>query len=128
MLLFPSSPLTTSLTVPCTGQNGTNIGITDDIGAKLSDAEIKKLEFGSKCLLAGWTFYVTLIWSLKASVLCFYNRITYVSQDHLKTTKLTVHRLGLAQQNVVKWTGVASALAYVCLLYTSDAADDSTEV
>ena len=49
-------------------------------------------------------------------MLCFYNRITYVSQDHSKTIKLTVRRLGLAQQNIVKWTGLASALAYVAVI------------
>lgn len=45
------------------GQNGTNIGVTNDIGAKLSGRQLERLEFGSKCLLAGWNFYVTLIWS-----------------------------------------------------------------
>jgi hypothetical protein len=63
------------LTLP-TGQNGTNIGIYDEISAKLSDEEIKRLEFGSKCLLMGWNFYVALIWTLKGTMLCFYNRIT----------------------------------------------------
>ena len=63
------------------GRYGTNIGIYDEIGATLTDDEISKLEFGSKCLLMGWNFYVTLIWALKGCVLCFYNRITYVSSD-----------------------------------------------
>lgn len=84
----------------CAGQNGTNVGITDEVGATLSDDEIASLEFGSKCLLAGWTFYVTLIWSLKASMLCFYNRIT----------------LGLQQQKLVKWTGLACTLAYLAVI------------
>ncbi|KAK4108571.1 hypothetical protein N656DRAFT_761243 [Canariomyces notabilis] len=84
------------------GQNGTNIGITDDIGATLTQEEIAKLEFGSKCLLAGWNFYVTLIWCLKGCMLCFYNRIT----------------LGLKQQTVVKWTGGACVLAYAGVIAT----------
>ncbi|CAM1501955.1 Fc.00g039390.m01.CDS01 [Cosmosporella sp. VM-42] len=82
------------------GQNGTNIGITDEMGAKLTDAEIAKLEFGSKCLLAGWNFYVSLIWCLKGSILCFYHRMT----------------LGLKQQKVVKWTQLATILAFVGVL------------
>ncbi|KAI8238849.1 Alpha-L-fucosidase 2 [Colletotrichum sp. SAR 10_96] len=57
-------------------QNGTNIGITDEIGATLTPQEIAKFEFGSKCLLAGWNFYVTLIWCLKACILFFFSRIT----------------------------------------------------
>ena len=44
----------------------------------MTDDEIAKFEFGSKCLLMGWNFYVTLIWALKGCMLCFYNRITYV--------------------------------------------------
>ncbi|WQF85480.1 hypothetical protein CDEST_10494 [Colletotrichum destructivum] len=60
------------------GQNGTNIGITNEIGATLTSEEIAKFEFGSKCLLAGWNFYVTLIWCLKACILFFFSRITLV--------------------------------------------------
>ncbi|KAF7554023.1 hypothetical protein G7Z17_g3224 [Cylindrodendrum hubeiense] len=79
------------------GQNGTNIGVTNEIGATLTDEEIAKREFGSKCLLAGWNFYVTLIWCLKGTMLCFYNRMT----------------LGLKQQKIVKWTQLVSVLAYI---------------
>lgn len=65
--------------VSLTGQNGTNIGVTDEMGAKMTDAQIAKLEFGSKCLLAGWNFYVTLIFCLKGVMLCFYTRMTYAT-------------------------------------------------
>ncbi|WAO97183.1 Hypothetical protein NCS54_01489700 [Fusarium falciforme] len=82
------------------GQNGTNIGVTNDIGAKLSDRQLERLEFGSKCLLAGWNFYVTLIWCLKGCILCFYHCMTF----------------GLKQQKVVKWTQVATILAYVAVI------------
>ncbi|KAJ6442704.1 srpk [Purpureocillium lavendulum] len=77
-------------------QYGTNIGITDDVGATLTSEQIARFEFGSKCLLAGWNFYVALIWALKGCMLCFYNRIT----------------LGLTQQKFVKWTGLACFFAY----------------
>ncbi|KAL2689972.1 hypothetical protein Neosp_004037 [[Neocosmospora] mangrovei] len=77
--------------------NGTNIGVTDEMGAKLTDAQIAKLEFGSKCLLAGWNFYVTLIFCLKGVMLCFYSRMT----------------LGLWQRKVVIWTQVGTVLAYL---------------
>ncbi|KAF7554397.1 hypothetical protein G7046_g6838 [Stylonectria norvegica] len=79
------------------GQNGSNVGITTEKGAALTQAEIKRMEFGSKCLLAGWNFYVALIWCLKGSMLCFYNRMTF----------------GLQQQKIVKWTQVGTGLAYV---------------
>ncbi len=64
-------------TNPVLGQYGTNIGVTDDIGATLSSEQIARFEFGSKCLLAGWNFYVSLIWALKGCMLCFFQRITY---------------------------------------------------
>ncbi|KAH6894372.1 hypothetical protein B0T10DRAFT_250609 [Thelonectria olida] len=82
------------------GQNGTNIGVTDEVAATLSDEEIAKLVFGSKCLLAGWNFYVTLIWCLKGTILCFYSRMT----------------LGLKQQKIVKWTSYATIVAYIGVL------------
>lgn len=59
------------------GQYGTNIGLTDEQRAALSPTEEARLVYGSKCLMAGWTCYVTLIWSLKACMLFFYNRLTY---------------------------------------------------
>ncbi|KAF4998551.1 hypothetical protein FGRMN_3078 [Fusarium graminum] len=78
------------------GQSGTNIGVTDEMGAAMSAAEIAKREFGSKCLLAGWNFYVTLIFALKGVMLCFYSRMT----------------LGLWQRKIVIWTQIGTVLAY----------------
>ncbi|KAL1984242.1 hypothetical protein VTN96DRAFT_9376 [Rasamsonia emersonii] len=89
------------------GQYGTNIGIYDDIGATLSPEQIRRYEIGSKCLLAGWTCYVTLIWCLKACMLFFYNRITLTG---------VVTRLGLAQQKAVKITAVICVLAYIAMI------------
>lgn len=67
----------------------------------------------------GWNFYVTLIWTLKGCVLCFYNRITYVHGKQPAMGK--VHsdlrtRLGLRQQVFVKWTAVACGFAYAGVL------------
>ncbi|KAM0439879.1 hypothetical protein ACHAPT_000977 [Fusarium lateritium] len=67
------------------GQNGTNIGVTDEMGAKMTDAQKAKLEFGSKCLLAGWNFYVTLIFCLKGVMLCFYSRMTDIEGINTST-------------------------------------------
>lgn len=98
------------------GQNGTNIGVTNEIGATLTDEEIAKREFGSKCLLAGWNFYVTLIWCLKGTMLCFYNRMTYGRSPTRNPTSQMANkatRLGLKQQKIVKWTIYATIIAYV---------------
>lgn len=59
------------------GQTGTNIGLSDAQRAALTPDEIATLEFGTKCNLAGWLMYTTLIWSLKACMLFFYARLTY---------------------------------------------------
>ncbi|KAK7991822.1 hypothetical protein PG988_000616 [Apiospora saccharicola] len=82
------------------GQNGTNIGIPDEVGAKLNPEEIAKMEAGSKYLLAGWCFYVTLIWCLKGTMLCFFHRITE----------------GLRLQRFVKLLSLLCVLAYIVML------------
>ncbi|KAL1960120.1 hypothetical protein VTO42DRAFT_292 [Malbranchea cinnamomea] len=82
------------------GQNGTNIGLSDEQRASLTDEEHARLVFGSKCLLAGWCCYSTLIWCLKACMLFFYHRLT----------------LGLFQQKMVRITAVACALTYVVVI------------
>ncbi|KAK8097942.1 uncharacterized protein PG998_013428 [Apiospora kogelbergensis] len=82
------------------GENGTNIGITDEMGAKLTPEEAGKLELGSKYLLAGWCCYVTLIWCLKGTMLCFFHRVTE----------------GLRLQRVVKVISVLCVLAYIVML------------
>ncbi|KAJ0423569.1 hypothetical protein BJY00DRAFT_321698 [Aspergillus carlsbadensis] len=84
------------------GQHGTNIGLTDEQRAALSPEQTASLVYGSKCLLAGWTCYVTLIWSLKACMLFFYNRLT----------------LGLMQQKLVKISAVLCAATYVAVIFT----------
>ncbi|PWI69168.1 hypothetical protein PCL_01553 [Purpureocillium lilacinum] len=88
------------------GQYGTNIGVTDDIGATLSSEQIARFEFGSKCLLAGWNFYVSLIWALKGCMLCFFQRITYGAPG----SGIIAH--DMEQQKLVKWTGLACVFAY----------------
>ncbi|KAE8314035.1 hypothetical protein BDV41DRAFT_534884 [Aspergillus transmontanensis] len=84
------------------GQYGTNIGLDDAQRASLTPEQTKTLVSGSKCLLAGWTCYVTLIWSLKACMLFFYNRLT----------------LGLVQQKLVKFNAVLCAGTYTAVILT----------
>ncbi|KKK16274.1 hypothetical protein ARAM_003165 [Aspergillus rambellii] len=84
------------------GQHGTNIGLTDEQRAALTPEEIASVVFGSKCLLAGWTCYVTLIWSLKACMLFFYQRLT----------------LGLVQQKLVKFNAVLCVCTYIAVIFT----------
>lgn len=51
--------------------------MSDAIALTLSDQQKQSIVIGSKCLLAGWVLYVTLIWCLKACMLFLYMRLTY---------------------------------------------------
>ncbi|KAK2024988.1 hypothetical protein LX32DRAFT_704337 [Colletotrichum zoysiae] len=55
------------------GQYGSITGMTDEIALTLSDKQIERIVVGSKCLLAGWCLYVTLVWCLKACMLFLLN-------------------------------------------------------
>lgn len=101
------------------GQYGTNIGLTDEQRAALSPAEEARLVFGSKCLMAGWTCYVTLIWSLKACMLFFYNRLTYgILHPDPRPILTSCDRLGLTQQKLVKFNALLCAGTFVAVIFT----------
>ncbi|EEQ30408.1 conserved hypothetical protein [Microsporum canis CBS 113480] len=84
------------------GQTGTNIGLTDAQRAALSPDDIARLEFGTKCNLAGWLMYTTLIWSLKACMLFFYARLT----------------IGLYKESMVKIAAIICACTYAISMIT----------
>ncbi|KDB21942.1 hypothetical protein H109_06082 [Trichophyton interdigitale MR816] len=84
------------------GQTGTNIGLSDAQRAALTPDEIATLEFGTKCNLAGWLMYTTLIWSLKACMLFFYARLT----------------IGLYKERMVKIAAIKCACTYVISMIT----------
>ena len=44
------------------GENGSITGMSNEIALTLTPQQKKKIVFGSKCLLAGWIVYTTLIW------------------------------------------------------------------
>ncbi|KAK9561765.1 hypothetical protein V6Z79_004617 [Aspergillus fumigatus] len=98
-LLFWTAELTM---LELIGQHGANIGLTNAQRAAMTPDQVKSLVIGSKCLLAGWVCYVTLIWCLKACMLFFYNRLT----------------LGLIQQKLVRINAVLCALSYVAVIFT----------
>ncbi|EQL01350.1 hypothetical protein G6O67_005275 [Ophiocordyceps sinensis] len=61
-----------------------NNGMTDEQRVALSpnDPEYRLRVIGSKIQLAGWSTYSTLLWSLKASLLVFYLRLTAGLHKH----------------------------------------------
>ncbi|KAF4829801.1 hypothetical protein CGCSCA4_v014490 [Colletotrichum siamense] len=79
------------------GQYGSITGMTDEIALTLSDKQIERIVVGSKCLLAGWILYVTLIWCLKACMLFLYRRLT----------------LNLTQRRMVYITACTCAVLYI---------------
>jgi hypothetical protein len=55
---------------------GSFVGLNEHTAAALSDEAAARLKIGSKALFVAWISYVTLIWSLNASLLFFYSRLT----------------------------------------------------
>ncbi|TDZ21622.1 hypothetical protein C8034_v006576 [Colletotrichum sidae] len=79
------------------GQYGSITGMTDELALTLTDYQVERIVIGSKCLLAGWILYVTLIWCLKACMLFLYRRLT----------------LNLLQQRMVLITGCTCVVMYL---------------
>lgn len=117
------------------GQYGSITGMSDELALKLTPQEQKNLVVGSKCLLAGWILYTTLIWcrksrelsgscstlanhiTVKACMLFFYNRLTYVINEfHCHFVLLTSISLKLQQHHLVKITGVICIVAYIATI------------
>ncbi|KAF2745776.1 hypothetical protein M011DRAFT_405699 [Sporormia fimetaria CBS 119925] len=82
------------------GEYGSITGMSDEIALKLTDEQRDRIVFGSKCLLAGWILYTTLIWCLKACMLFFYKRLT----------------LQFHQNTMVKVTGGVCVAAYIATI------------
>ena len=107
------------------GQWGTNIGLSDAERLAISQSPTKEANLiaGSKCLMAGWTCYVTLIWSLKACMLFFYNRLTYVPHIILSLCKqLTV------QVSVSRSRNWSSSTWYSAAVPTSPSSSPSSSI
>lgn len=99
---------------------GSITGMTDAKAVLLTDDEIRRIEIGSKCLLAGWCLYVTMIFCMKGCMLFVYQRLTYVAQSSFHTLWLASglltslsNRFQLEQQRLVKIASVLTVLAYI---------------
>lgn len=57
---------------------GSITGMNDEKALTLTDEQISRIQTGSKCLLAGWCLYVTMIFCMKGCMLFVYQRLTYV--------------------------------------------------
>ncbi|KAH8198270.1 hypothetical protein TruAng_007568 [Truncatella angustata] len=68
----------------------------------LSDADIAQFTLGSKLQLTAWYSYTALLWCLKGTMLCFFDRIT----------------TGLWQARLVKWLKYICAVTYVAVFLT----------
>ncbi|KAL3441980.1 hypothetical protein BJX65DRAFT_313288 [Aspergillus insuetus] len=81
---------------------GANTGWTSEQLDQFDDAEIDRMETGSKLVIVGWIGYVSVIWSLKGSVLLYYNRIMS----------------GVSQQMSIRVCAGYCLLSYLALLLT----------
>ncbi|KAI0385210.1 hypothetical protein F5Y04DRAFT_247167 [Hypomontagnella monticulosa] len=58
------------------GVYGSSVGQTYESAQLLSDAKVESLRIGDKLTFASWNCYICLIWSMKAVVLFYYDRLT----------------------------------------------------
>ncbi|KXT15431.1 hypothetical protein AC579_10585 [Pseudocercospora musae] len=91
-----------AITVTITYLEGSNVDYTAAQIKRLTSDQVGQVVYGSKMELFAWYTYVTLIWSLKACMLFFFNRLTF----------------GLSQQIFVKALGVACAVTYLAVFLT----------
>ncbi|KAH8703898.1 hypothetical protein BGW36DRAFT_423441 [Talaromyces proteolyticus] len=81
---------------------GSNTGWTSQERSNFSEAEIKRMATGSKLVIVGWFMYVSIIWSLKGSVLFYYERLTS----------------GIFQRKTVRLSAIVCCLSYVVVVFT----------
>ncbi|TVY34904.1 hypothetical protein LSUB1_G006825 [Lachnellula subtilissima] len=79
---------------------GSFVGLNDQTAEALSNHTAARYKVGSQALFCAWISYVSLIWSLKASLLFFYSRLT----------------LGLWQTKLVKVMAYISFVAYIAVM------------
>ncbi|GME64489.1 Mg2+ transporter zinc transport protein [Neofusicoccum parvum] len=81
---------------------GTNVDFTDEEYEAMTSAQLHSVSKGSKYELVAWFSYSALIWSMKATMLFFYRRLT----------------MGLWQQRLVQWLGIACLVTYLGVVLT----------
>ncbi|OMP85196.1 hypothetical protein BK809_0003864 [Diplodia seriata] len=85
---------------PNIDEYGNLIGLDDEKADALSDAQVKSLTKGSQAVFVAWLAYLCLIWSLKTSVLFFYNRLAQ----------------GLKEQRLVMYLGWFVGLSWAAMM------------
>lgn len=68
----------------------------------LTDDEIAQFELGSRLQLTAWYSYTALLWCLKGTMLCFFQRMT----------------IGLWQARLVKYLMYACVVSYLAVFFT----------
>ncbi|KAI1454325.1 hypothetical protein F4805DRAFT_327298 [Annulohypoxylon moriforme] len=58
------------------GVHGSSVGQTYESAALLDDTTVESFRIGDKLTFASWNCYICLIWSMKAVVLFYYDRLT----------------------------------------------------
>ncbi|TDZ14790.1 hypothetical protein Cob_v012403 [Colletotrichum orbiculare MAFF 240422] len=90
---------------------GTNLDLTADQIRILSDEEVLRLVRGSKFQLMAWYLYSAQLWSMKASVLLFYKRLTFGLWRHARF--LTY----LTWLTILSYLAIVSTITFGCLPY-----------
>ncbi|KAI0116639.1 hypothetical protein F4776DRAFT_282565 [Hypoxylon sp. NC0597] len=78
------------------GVYGSSVGQTFESAELLTDAQVESFRIGDKLTFASWNCYICLIWSMKAVVLFYYDRMT----------------MNLWQNKLAKWIRAGTLLTF----------------
>ncbi|OTA97601.1 hypothetical protein M434DRAFT_391785 [Hypoxylon sp. CO27-5] len=79
------------------GVYGSSVGQTFESANQLTDSQVESFRIGDKLTFASWNCYICLIWSMKAVVLFYYDRMT----------------MNLWQNQLAKWIRVGTLITFL---------------
>ncbi|KAI1106031.1 hypothetical protein F4804DRAFT_81846 [Jackrogersella minutella] len=78
------------------GVYGSSVGQTFETAAQLNAVQVESFRIGDKLTFASWNCYICLIWSMKAVVLFYYDRLT----------------MNLWQNKLAKWVRIGTLITF----------------
>ncbi|KAK1707572.1 hypothetical protein BDP67DRAFT_152837 [Colletotrichum lupini] len=93
---------------------GTNVDLTAAQISTLSDEEVARLVQGSKFQQVAWYSYTAYLWSMKATLLFFYKRMTF---DLWQSARVLKH---LAWFTILSYLVVVGTISFSCMPFSDN--------
>ncbi|KAI3548961.1 cation diffusion facilitator 1 protein [Colletotrichum abscissum] len=93
---------------------GTNVDLTAPQISTLSDEEVARLVQGSKFQQVAWYSYTAYLWSMKATLLFFYKRMTF---DLWQSARVLKH---LAWFTILSYLVVVGTISFSCMPFSDN--------